>query len=81
MTICVLVLNQEEKAYELWEKLQKNNAQITNFKVIEPPIKKNVTSIEDKKTRSYALPLKVEINDIKIFNPKISRKEKNPHWN
>ena len=38
MTICVLVLNQEEKAYELWEKLQKNNAQITNFKVIEPQI-------------------------------------------
>ena len=47
MTICVLVLEQEEKGYELWEKLQEKNAQITNFEIIEPYKNINENSLEE----------------------------------
>ena len=68
MAICILVLDQEEKAYELWEKLQLNKAQITNFKVIEPAfdIKENSKQVNANKRET--LPPKVKINEVKLFN-------------
>ncbi len=76
MTICILVINQEEKAYELWEKLQAHNAKITNFKVIEPNTNPTKSSIESTNYKGETSPPKVKINEIKLFNPKISRKER-----
>ena len=76
MTICVLVLEQEEKGYELWEKLQEKNAQITNFEIIEPAKDLNKNSIEDKHYGVNLLPPKIKINEVKLFNPKIARKER-----
>ncbi len=76
MAICIIVLNQEEKAYELWEKVQKNNSQITNFEVIEPNLKTTENSKKEKISKDDLVPPKVTINEVKLFNPKISRKER-----
>ena len=48
MAICILVLDQEEKAYDLWEKLKLNKAQITNFEVIEPTFDLKGNSKQEK---------------------------------
>ena len=42
LAICILVLEDKEKAYVLLEKLQSNNAQIANFQVIEPTVKDKI---------------------------------------
>jgi len=76
VTICVLVIEQEEKAYELWEKLQEKNAQITNFKIIEPHKNLNENSLDNKYSLANFLPTKMKIDEVKLFNPIISRKER-----
>ncbi len=76
MTICIVVLDQEEKAYELWEKLRRTNVQLTNFQIIEPKVNTKGNLKPEKASSSEVLPPKVKINEVKLFNPKISRKER-----
>ncbi|WP_269623369.1 hypothetical protein [Prochlorococcus marinus] len=76
MAICVLVLNNEKKAYEFWEKLQGGATQITNFQVIAPNSEKEEQSSEFIKKPSTSLPQTVKIKDVKLLNPRLSQKER-----
>ncbi len=74
MAICILVVDHEEKAYQLWEKLQINKEKISNFELIEPNLKEN--SFEPNQSQKNNLPKRVKINEVKLLNPKISREER-----
>ncbi len=83
MTICMIVLKNEQQAYELKEKLSSISASILKFELIAPSNtnqKINFASSEKSistsiKSDSYTLK-KNNINDIKLLNPKLSRNER-----
>jgi len=76
VAICILVLEGEKTAYELWEKLKKNSTPITNFQLIEPSQNKTNAPPLANPTQSIDLPRKVKIKDVKLLNPKISKKDR-----
>ena len=73
MAICILVLDEEEKAYLFLEKLKVSNAQIADFQVIAPTLKEQNTLANAKKITN---PKSVSINEVKLLSPKLSRKER-----
>ena len=80
MPLCILVLKDHKKAYSLGEKLKENSLPLLSFELIEPNPKitkddkssKVVDHLDGEKMAS--LPLKkVNINEVKLLNPKLSR--------
>ncbi len=76
MAICILVLEDEKTAFDFWEKLKAKATPISNFQVINPSKKQEKgTNISQELIRELA-PMRAEIKDVKLFNPKLSRKER-----
>ncbi len=76
MAICILVLNTEENAYDFWESLKSEPLPIKKFQIIEPSEIDSQLPNESSSIRERPLPPKVKINDIPIFNPQLSRRER-----
>ncbi|AAQ00481.1 MULTISPECIES: hypothetical protein [Prochlorococcus] len=76
MATCILVLKDQETAYELLEKLKSNSTLITNFQVIEPSAKDKVNPKDPPKQLKDGLPKTFKFKDVKLFNPKLSQKER-----
>ena len=54
MAICILVLEQEETVFELWESIKNFPTQIRKYQVIEPSSKKSQDSIRsERETKSH----------------------------
>ncbi len=83
MTISILVLKQEKAAYELSKKLQEASTQIMKFELVEPD-SANLNEVSaSPSVRSELLspdrdPLvkKVKIDDVRLLNPKMVRRER-----
>ena len=76
MAICILVLQAEENAYGFWEKLKSTTTPIKQFQIIEPSQTTKVLRKESQGASQVGLPETVKIKDVKIFNPKLERKER-----
>ena len=76
MAICILVLEEEKTAYQLWEKLKPNSTPIANFQLIEPFKNESNTVSSVNPAQISDLPKKVKIKDVKLLNPKLSRKDR-----
>ncbi len=83
MTICIIVLQNEQKAYELREKLSSISASILKFELIAPENTNKRINIETShkssstyiKSDAYTLK-KNNIDDIKLLNPRLSRNDR-----
>ncbi len=81
MAICIIVLKNEESAYQLQEKIQATSLHLLSFELIEPisktsenpDLNKKSTNLNNANTPSYPLK-KVNINAVKLLNPKLSRR-------
>ncbi len=76
MAICILVFDQEEKTLQLWKNLQQASPKINKFQIIEPNSQNQPDSNNEKSTPNNESPKKLKIHEIALFNPKISRKER-----
>ena len=76
MAICILVLKEEKTAYEFWEKLKPDSTPITNFQVIEPSNNQSLTPVSSISSQSKDLPKKVQLTDVRLLNPQLSRKDR-----
>ena len=76
MAICILVLKEEKTADEFWEKLKESSIQITNFQVIEPHGIKPSKDPLTKSGQNHGRPKNVKLIEVKLLNPKLSRKER-----
>ena len=76
MAICILVFEDEGKAYELWDLIKKEDSQISNFEIIEPTVKEKKISKNGQISKNFGSLKKVKITNVKLFNPEISRKER-----
>ena len=76
MAICVLVLEQEETVFELWESIKNFPTQIRRYQVIEPISKKSQDSMRSEgQTKSDIFEI-VKFENVELLNPKLSRKER-----
>ena len=76
MAICILVLEQEETVFELWENIKNFPTQIRRSQVIEPISKKSQDSMRsERQTKSDIFEI-VKFKNVKLLNPKLSRKER-----
>ncbi|KGG16199.1 MULTISPECIES: hypothetical protein [unclassified Prochlorococcus] len=76
MAICILVLEHEKTVYEFWEKLNSSSTTISNFQVIEPKTDKTDSLRTTEVRVSKDHPPKVKINELEMFNPDLSRKDR-----
>ena len=76
VAICILVLKQEDTAYELWESLKGQPTKITNYQVIEPISTDSNDLRKNKKPKNLDLPEVVKLENVKLLNPVLSRKER-----
>ncbi|ABX09341.1 hypothetical protein [Prochlorococcus marinus] len=83
MTISILVLKKAQEAFELAKQLRASKTQITKFELIEPlqstdkQLSEDLSSIKtDSSDESLRLLKSISINDVKLLNPKITRKER-----
>ena len=68
MATCILVLEDEKKAYDFWERVSSQQTQISNFQVIEPKNKGRVENTYKTEAQKEPLPSKVQINEVKLFS-------------
>ncbi|KGG11918.1 MULTISPECIES: hypothetical protein [Prochlorococcus] len=88
MTISILVLKDEQSAHEFNQLVWGKSLEILKLELIEPSQKKQA-EIKDtlKEEESFAnkssvTPLrKLNINDVKLLNPKLARKERQSNMN
>ncbi len=76
MATCILVLKQENTAYELWEKLKNCQIQITKYQVIEPTSKSSGNSMKTENLDNSRILEVVKLENVKLLNPILSRKER-----
>jgi len=76
VAICILVLEDEKGAYELWERLKAGSTQITKFQVIAPDSKIKDSQSAEEKPNNTNFPMKLSIKDVKLLNPQLSRKDR-----
>ena len=83
MPISILVLKEDDKAYDLSNRLQEALIPIVNIELIEPPSRNNLSSQELKQNfplvkeekGSYFVK-RLKIDDVKLLNPKISSRNR-----
>ena len=76
MAICILVLEQEETVFELWESIKNFPTQIRKYQVIEPISKKSQDSMRSKRQNKSDIFEIVKFENVELLNPKLSRKER-----
>jgi len=83
MPICILVLKDHKKAYSLGKKLQENSLPLLSFDLIEPNLKNqqegkdNHVMSNPAEEEQPSFPLKkLNINEVKLLNPKLSRRDR-----
>ena len=69
MAICILVLEDEQKVGDFWENLKAGQVSIASFQVIAAD-NKHEKAERVKESNQEKLPEKVNINEVKLLNPK-----------
>ncbi len=76
MAICILVLEQEETVFELWETIKNFPTQIIKYQVIEPIPKRSKDSMKSERQNKSDIFEIVKFENVELLNPKLSRKER-----
>tara|TARA_B100000700_G_C15028778_1_gene849530 strand:+ start:1315 stop:1902 length:588 start_codon:yes stop_codon:yes gene_type:complete len=83
MPICVLILKQDFDQASLVEALSETKALLSSFELIKPggPSLKKSTSNQEiptgkDKQSNESMPKSIEINEVKLLNPTLARKER-----
>ena len=72
MAICILVLEQEETVFELWESIKNFPTQISKYQVIEAISKKSQNSMTFKRLKHKKLKF-IEFNKVNISSSQIRK--------
>ncbi len=76
MAICILVLEQEETVFELWETIKSFPTQIRKYQVIEPISKRVEDSQRSERQGKCEIFEVVKFENVELLNPMLSRKER-----
>ncbi len=76
MAICILVLEQEETAFELWESIKGFPTEISKYQVIEPISNQLEESQRSERLDKSDILEIVKFENVELLNPILSRKKR-----